>query len=187
MQDEKFVDAVYTRYFELRESILSNQFINHYIDSVASFVEEAQARHYKRWDILGRDVGAPEHSPVPVTYAGEIERLKEWIDKRLTWLDANMPGSLITSDRGIRSNASEKILLRLFPNPATDYIYIESDRPISRVSIFNTSGLVEKSHNNKDGFACYINISSLQEGLYFIRVTFEDKTMQTMKFIINQE
>lgn len=187
MQDEQFVDAVYTRYFELRENILSNQFIHHYIDSVAGVVEEAQARHYQRWDILGRDVGAPEHSPIPATYAGEIKRLKEWIDKRLAWLDANMPGSLITSDSGIRKTASEEILLRLFPNPATDYIYIESDRAISSVCIFNTSGLVEKSKLNKDGFACYMDISPLQEGLYFIRVTFEDNTTKTMRFIVNQK
>jgi hypothetical protein len=187
MQDEQFVDAVYTRYFELRENILSNQFIHHYIDSVAGVVKEAQARHYLRWDILGRDVGAPEHSPIPATYAGEIERLKEWIDKRLTWLDANMPGSLITSDSGIRKNATDEILLRLFPNPATDYVYIESDRIISIVSIFNTYGLVEKSQMNKDGFACYMDISHLQEGLYFISVTFEDNTIKTARFVINQK
>jgi hypothetical protein len=186
MQDEHFVDAMYTRYFKLRETILSNTFLHHYIDSVAAFVNEAQARHYERWNILGQDVGAREHPPIPTTYAGEIDRLKEWIDKRLIWLDANMPGKYLVSDISPGVIPAGNILIRLFPNPATDDIYVESDRIIKQVSIFNTAGLIQKTVKFSNRFTYHLDISDLTEGLYLVKVTLEDNTVKTMRFIVNQ-
>ena len=186
MQDDQFVDAMYTRYFQLRETFLSNESIHHYIDSVAELVSDAQVRHYERWDILGRDVGAPEHPPIPDTYAGEIDRLKEWIDKRLTWLDANMPGKFIVSGTDNNIGLSENILIRLFPNPATNDIYVESDRVIRQVSIYNTSGIMEKMVGPDNRYTYHLDVSNLAGGLYFMKVTFEDNTLKTMRFIVNQ-
>lgn len=187
MQDENFVDAVYTRYFELRETILSNQYIHHYIDSVALLVEDAQARHYRRWNILGTDVGAPEHPPIPDTYAGEISRLKEWIDKRLSWLDDNMPGRYVTSDTGDEMSVSGESLIRIFPNPATDYVYVESDKIIMQVSILNTDGLIEKIHLSCNKYACLLDISDLQQGLYLMKITFKDYAAKSMRLAVKHK
>jgi hypothetical protein len=186
MQDDHFVDAMYTRYFQLRETMLSNESVHHYIDSVATLVEEAQARHYERWDILGRDVGAREHPPIPDTYAGEIDRLKEWIDKRLTWLDASMPGKFIVSGIDNNMGLSENILIRLFPNPATNDIFIESDRIIRQVSIYNTSGIMEKMQGSDNRYTYHLDVSDLAGGLYFMKVTFNNNTVKTMRFVVNQ-
>lgn len=186
MQDDQFVDAMYTRYFQLRETFLSNESIHHYIDSVAELVSEAQVRHYDRWKILGMDVGAREHPPIPDTYAGEIDRLKEWIDKRLTWLDANMPGKFIASGIDNNMRLSENILIRLFPNPATNDIYVESDRVIRQVSIYNTSGVMEKMAGPDNRHTYHLDVSNLPVGLYIMKVTFEDNSLKTMRFVVNQ-
>ncbi len=186
MQDEQFVDAMYTRYFQLRETFLSNESIHHYIDSVAELVSDAQARHYVRWDILGRDVGAPEHPPIPATYAGEVDRLKEWIDKRLSWLDASMPGKFLVQDTITDMIQAENILVRLFPNPAANDVYIESDRMITQVSIYNTAGLSMKIQHQGSRYTYHLDISDLQGGLYLLKVTFEDNTVKTMRLSVNQ-
>lgn len=186
MQDEYFVDAMFTRYFQLRETLLSNESVHHYIDSVAALVNEAQVRHYDRWNILGIDVGAREHPPIPATYAGEIDRLKEWIDKRLTWIDANMPGKFLVSGISHDIDQSENILIRLFPNPATNDIFIESDRIIRQVSIYNTSGIMEKMQGPDNRYTYHLDVSDLAGGLYFMKVTFNDNTVKTMRFVVNQ-
>jgi hypothetical protein len=187
MQDEKFVDAMYTRYFELRKTIISKEYLNHYIDSIALMVEDAQVRHFERWDILGRDVGAREHPPIPTTYDGEIDRLKEWVDKRLTWLDANMPGKYIVSNIGNELFKPDNILVRLFPNPATDYVYIESDRLIEQVIVFNTAGFLEKTQRLSNSCTYRMDIRDLLPGLYFVMVTFNDNSFRTVRFVAGRK
>jgi subtilisin-like proprotein convertase family protein len=56
------------------------------IDSMAAVVEEAQGRNFKYWDILGQYVW-PNPGPLPTTYEGEIQKLKNWLSQRLQWLD----------------------------------------------------------------------------------------------------
>ena len=182
MQDSRFVDEVYTRYFKLRESILSKDYLHHYIDSVAALVDEAQARHYQRWNILGTDVGAREQPPIPATYAGEISRLEEWIDKRIDWLDINMPGKFILSNPELSSKAPE-FKIRLFPNPSTDLIFVESDRIIKKVCICNTAGMTEKEQSTGNSYVYEIDVRDLHPGLYIVIITFEDNMIRTEKFI----
>ncbi|HJX70544.1 MAG TPA: T9SS type A sorting domain-containing protein, partial [Bacteroidales bacterium] len=101
--------------------------------------------------------------------------------------DDNMPGKNHISDVSNDMIASEDVLIRLFPNPATDYIYVESDRVIRQVSIFNSFGLIEKTQMPGERYTYLLDISDLQGGLYFIKVTFEDNAVKTMRFIINQK
>ncbi len=185
MQDNRFVKQVYDRYFDLRNSILSNNFIHTYIDSIADLVSEAQVRHYQRWDILGIDVGAPEHPPIPATYTGEVQRLKEWIDKRLAWLDANMPGGNIILPTEDLSLTYENVV-RIFPNPATNFFYIESEYLIQTVEIFNTSGISQKTVHFSTWTPHYMNSSDIGTGLYFVKITFEDGSISTKKLLIRE-
>ena len=186
MQDERFVKQVYDRYFELRKTILSNEFLHHYIDSIADLVSEAQVRHYQRWDILGRDVGAPEYPPIPATYSGEIQRLKEWIDQRLTWLDANMPGKNIVLPTVDLTSSSQHIV-RVFPNPATDYFFIESEVFIQSVEIFNTNGVSCKMLYFNSLPPHHMDLSGFDPGLYLIKITYGDSSVKTEKLIIHKD
>jgi hypothetical protein len=119
LQDTSFTNALHTRYSLLRQTILSETALNHYIDSIHTLVNEAQVRHYQRWPILGIDVGTPEVGPQPTTFDGEITKFKDWISTRLTWLDANMPGkvTLGVSDPGTVAMPKDFVLFQNYPNP----------------------------------------------------------------------
>ena len=97
-----------------------------------------------------------------------------------------MPGKFIVSGTDNNIGLSENILIRLFPNPATNDIYVESDRVIRQVSIYNTSGIMEKMVGPDNRYTYHLDVSNLAGGLYFMKVTFEDNTLKTMRFIVNQ-
>ncbi len=96
MQDPVFANSVKCRYQTMRAYSMDTTRMFHYIDSMASYLNQAQARHYVRWPILGINVGTPENGPIPTTFAGEIERFKQFYRDRLLWLDANLPGTCNT-------------------------------------------------------------------------------------------
>ena len=102
--------------------MLDTAFMFQYIDSIVGRVENAQARHFETWPILGISGPAPDIGPVPTTYADEITAFKAWITLRLDWLDANMPGLCQT----VSANAiSERDPLTIFPNPSTGRVTIQ--------------------------------------------------------------
>jgi hypothetical protein len=56
----------------------------------------------------------------------------------------------------------------LYPNPATNQLFVESDLPIAEVNIYSTSGLLVMCINNSDGKN--INITQLPTGIYFAEI-----------------
>jgi len=68
-----------------------------------------------------------------------------------------------------------------FPNPVKDYLTIHSEKTIEGVSIYNMAGqALAKETKAVQG---KINMSSLPEGVYVLRVTFEDGKSETFKVI----
>ncbi|MFH2094504.1 MAG: T9SS type A sorting domain-containing protein [Bacteroidota bacterium] len=56
--------------------------------------------------------------------------------------------------------------VNIYPNPANDFILIESDREISSVEIYNTSGnMVKASAESR------ISLSGMTEGIYCVKIT----------------
>ena len=92
LQDPNYANQVKCRWLQLRQTTLSLTTLNNYIDSIAGYLNEAQVRHFQRWPILGVYTW-PNPTPLATTYAGEITNMKNWIAARMTWLDANMPGT----------------------------------------------------------------------------------------------
>lgn len=91
-QDSAFTTELRCTYEAHRMDALSEASINAYIDSVGALVQNAQARHFQKWPILGMAGPAPESGPFGATYAEDLVRLKQWITTRLAWLDNNIPG-----------------------------------------------------------------------------------------------
>jgi len=53
LEDNEFADLIHKRYFELRKTILGQAFTDNIIDSVATLLNEAQTRHFQKWNTLG--------------------------------------------------------------------------------------------------------------------------------------
>ena len=146
-----------------------------------SDVEQAQQRHYAKWPILGINVGTPEVDYQPNSYDGEIIKFKNWITTRLAWLDANMPGNC--PDVGIVSNIQPSAV-RIFPNPASNIVFIESDKIPSKLELFNMTGQVVYSSYSEIPES--IDLNNYSGGLYFVKLDFTDGSTSVRKLIIEK-
>ena len=123
LQDTTFANELNCRYFNLRNTILDTSNIFSFIDSLSSMLSEPQNRHYTRWPILGINVGTPEVGIQPTSYSGEIIKFKNWINERLIWLDANMPGNC----PNVSVSENKKTYLVTYPNPSSYIVNIYSE------------------------------------------------------------
>ena len=84
-EDPDFAQRYVDRWGELRQNQFSATNILTRIDQFASVLQEAQARNFQRWRILGRDIHP--NAFVGQTFAEEIDWMKDWVRKRLAWID----------------------------------------------------------------------------------------------------
>ena len=120
MEDPNFQNKLKCRWTELRQNELSINSLNHFIDSIAIYLEVPQDRYFERWPILGQYVW-PNPSPIPNTYSEEVLAIKNWVTNRVSWMDSNIPG---TCDATISENELIINNLIVFPNPFLDKLNI---------------------------------------------------------------
>ncbi|NQU24555.1 MAG: CotH kinase family protein, partial [Candidatus Nealsonbacteria bacterium] len=90
-EDIDFQQRYTDRWQEWRQGAFSTANMNAIIDSMAAQLQEAQVRNFDRWP----GARPKDNSPFPSTFQGEIDWLKEWLQRRTTWVDeqfAPMPG-----------------------------------------------------------------------------------------------
>ena len=72
-------------------------------------------------------------------------------------------------------------VLSIYPNPVNDKLFIEAEKAISNVEIMNVTGAVVFS-KDFDSDKVEIEVSSLQNGVYFVKMTVGDNT-ETLRFV----
>lgn len=77
-------------------------------------------------------------------------------------------------------NEIEKEDIKIFPNPASDILNIDSKHEINSIRIFNSNGKLCLNQNN--GNIEIVNISELSSGIYFIELSTKD-FVKKLKFI----
>lgn len=129
MKDSSYTNQLRCRYEEMRKTLFHRDSLFEIIDRHANVIREARLRHFIRWPILGTYVW-PNISPLPITYAQEIQAVKHFIDRRLLWMDQNMPGrcDLVSELAEI-----DPISVEIFPNPAEDQIHFKSNFPLNDI------------------------------------------------------
>lgn len=181
LQDPDFANALNKRYFDLRNSYLSNTYLQSYIDSVQNLVAEAQVRHYTKWNILGSNVGAPEVDSQPSTYAGQLTKFSNWIKTRLSWLDSHMLGKPTPNSNDLFQT---DISYRIFPNPATDQVYIEASSEIETIEIFQSNGALLIHESGVSDFTRRLDVSSLHPGIYLVRLVLKGQLPISSRLIV---
>jgi hypothetical protein len=86
-------------------------------------------------------------------------------------------GDIVVSAEEI--DASRNSGIQVYPNPASNYLRISNAGPVFDVAIFNTLGQHILSVQNQE----QIDIGSLKDGLYFIRVSSRDVS-DTFKVLV---
>ena len=95
LEDSVYAERLAVRWAALRDAQLATEQVVGHIDSVATLLnEEAQARNFTRWPILGEYVWPNKF--VGETYQEEVDYMKDWVTRRLAWLDENLPQPTIT-------------------------------------------------------------------------------------------
>jgi hypothetical protein len=184
-QDSTFDDELRCTYESYRQTILDTAYIFSYIDSVRTLVQYAQARHFQKWPILGMSGPAPELEPVAATYNAELDTLKAWINLRLQWLDANIPGLCSPV-----FNAVERVnvfsALRYFPNPGNGKIHFDGflgDSAPYELNIYNTAG--EKiDHFALNAGAVQFDYLINRKGVFYFTLTNHERLVQYGKLIV---
>ena len=135
--DPVFHNGVATRWIELRENTLSDQYVNTLIDSLYDHIGIAAGRNFERWSTLGQYVW-PNYF-IGNTYEEEVEYLRDWILKRMNWMDNELSGShtnmcLIPEKFGLNT---------VYPNPFNYFTSVQYSLPIGtyvKLDIFNSKG-----------------------------------------------
>tara|TARA_B100001113_G_scaffold347823_1_gene340803 strand:- start:822 stop:1373 length:552 start_codon:yes stop_codon:yes gene_type:complete len=89
LEDTTYQKKLKCRWNYLRQSVLRDEEILNFIDSISDYLDHAQKRNFERWDILGTDI-TPNYF-VGESYEEEILFLKNWISERLAWMDKKIP------------------------------------------------------------------------------------------------
>ena len=82
---------------------------------------------------------------------------------------------------GVDDVVAEEKLLSLYPNPVSDQLNIFSLNGVNKIEILNVTGKVIYN-KNVNSTVHAVNTSNFSRGLYFVRVTSNNK-MKTQKFI----
>lgn len=187
LTDPLFAERLNCRYNFLRQNILSNEWFDNYIDSIAFKLDEAQQRNFTLWPILGIYIW-PNPWPYPPSYQGEISALKSWMHNRLTWLDNNMPG-ICTSVSNNENSTTNSFDVKMWPNPVTDLLtveYFSKNASGVSMSIVNIQGnrivVAEHPSTTRGMQQEVISTSDLPAGIYMLQITMDGIT-RGLKFI----
>jgi len=75
------------------------------------------------------------------------------------------------------------VIFRIFPNPASESLYVESEETISRVNIFSLTGNLIHSISDTGDYRVTVDVSNMPSGLYIISVTSSSGNIFSSKFL----
>ena len=182
MADGAFRNDFNCRWQELRGNVLNTDTILHFIDSMAIELNDAQARNFERWNVMGTYVWPNPF--IGQNYAHEIQYLKNWITTRLQWMDNNMIGnsSNCATNTELRFQSDN---LKVYPNPFDDYLSFELfENEEVTIQLFDVLGrnvqtIRLDSYNNFEQVAT----QNLHAGIYFYSVMKDNQIVSKGKLL----
>lgn len=183
MQDTVFTDSLRCRWDALRAGPLSTDSLLAWCDSMHTVLQAPQARNFEVWPILGTWVW-PNPWPVPATYSGEVDELKDWILLRAAWMDAHLPDQVNgCSTVGMRPTEALPDPL-VFPVPFRGTLWVvltlPVDEPVHATLLDAWGREVQLATLRGEGGAarrCAIPIDpALPEGAYVLRLRTNSRT-----------
>ena len=155
------------------------------MDSVESLVQNAQARHFQKWPILGISGPAPEIGNMATTYAGELDTLKAWITLRLQWLDENIPGLCPNVSIGEEPRQMAETI-RFYPNPGNGRFhftgYIDSATPL-QMNVYDLTGKMTDRISFQPG-SFQFDYQLNRKGIFLYTITNNTGVLRSGKLIV---
>jgi hypothetical protein len=136
------------------------------MNTQTTLLEDPLGRNFEKWDFLGNNIWF-EPFPIPETYDGEINYMKNWIQDRLEWMDANMLGNCDEDINTVNVVLNDNNF-SFAPNPANDNILLYNLKG-ERIEIYDAKGMKQMSTSINESEK-RLDITTLSSGMYFISV-----------------
>jgi len=183
MEDLGYRAVFISRWKELRKQAFHTDSIMAFIDNTIEYLGEAVDRNFERWPVIGEYVW-PNYF-IGETYEDEVVYLKEWIEARVNWIDAN----IMLAENVSENYAKDEILV--FPNPARDkinlYFYLVFPGEI-RIGIYDLLGRKVLDQGNMSLSPGYqyisLDINHLVKGYYILQVFNGDKRIGRRNILV---
>lgn len=159
------------RWQELRAGPFRTDSLLLFIDQKEREMGLAIARNFERWPVLGEYLWP--NAFVGNTYGEELDFLKNWLEQRLTWLDANMVGDCGQYITAV--DDSDLALLSIYPNPSQGLLQLDwPSAEASVLSIYNPNNKLVKTQDVTKQGLVQVNIEHLPSGVYTLIVRSSD-------------
>ena len=174
------------RWKQLRATSLSDLRINQLLDSVVSLTEEARMRHFLRWPVLGQYIW-PNVQPVPVSYSGEIQQLRNWFAGRVAWIDRNLPNRGICYE--FSNTTTKDLIVSAQPNPFRNALVLSlKSKRIQSIELAITDAAGRMMHRQNIYLNYGDNRPSIKAdrwsaGIYFVRILKEDGSSEVLRVV----
>lgn len=80
-------------------------------------------------------------------------------------------------------HAYAEVRAAVYPNPATQWVNVESDEPMGKVVLFDLNGRVVKTMNANGETLCQVSMNDVPTGMYLLQVTYGDNQTRNFKII----
>jgi len=168
LQDTTYTRDMKCRWMQMRSTVLSNANIFHIMDSLTGYISTASTRHYSQFSMTQN-------------FQTEVTALKTWIGKRLTWMDAHMPGNCWNT--GVGNEAALENSISVYPNPTSGIFNLMSGTySIYQIEVQDIFGRTVQRISS-DQKITSVDISSQPQGIYFLKCYSEagDVSLKTVK------
>lgn len=181
MEDPVYATKVKTRYSQLRQGVLHTDSVFSYIERQVAHLGPAVARNFDRWKIMGTYVWPNRF--VGQSHGAEVSELKNWISRRLAWMDTQWLIDLTGIDQ---DEKGDQVLV--YPNPVADkLIYTLPDSGLSDcvIEVFTLQGTKIWSEQRmvQGGDEDQIQVSHLPAGIYMLRISGPDMKPVSRKWV----
>ena len=159
-----------------------------YIDSTAAVLNEAQARNFQKFNILGIEIWrTPPGFEQRTTYLSEVNYLKTFLTNRLLWMDDAL-GTITAIEN--RQNVSR---LQNYPNPVDQQTTISYSLPKAgfvKLSVYDVFGrkveTVLEAEQVVDSYEILYSTQNLPNGLYIYSLQLDNNVLAVRKLIISK-
>jgi len=133
---EEFWQLYIDRYFELRKDVWTNANVEQIINTYTAELDQAQVRNFQRWSNQPRFGG----------YSGEVNHLRNWVTRRLNWMDGQfVPEPSANLESGIFPAGTTLTLSGDLTNGRSIWYTLDGTDPrfTSNTTILSTETLVD--------------------------------------------
>lgn len=169
LSDEKVKEELSEIWSEARHNgNITEESLLAYIDSCALNMDQSQKLNFTRWNILNQRVH--QNPRVAGSYTGEVGYVKDYMKKRLKWMD-NKVG--LKAPVSIDKNASNEGNIYV----SGSFLKIEGFKDAVSYHVWTSTGVSVYSGTN-------FNDLALPSGIYLINITKVDKSIFRQKIVI---